>query len=184
MCNTYGTWVQGDSRGWRERHHRKHVDGDYRQPPRKSSFETVGKRSRELMQREPVRLERELREIALQGIVDCLMGDGIIVLAACLDSTHLHILAQFKDLRPRQRLGWAKFFATKQVKQSLNAHGAAVGASPKLKIGEGLWGKRSQCVPIRDRGHRLNTANYIASHQKKGAAIWLNPKLGRWKPAK
>jgi hypothetical protein len=67
------------------------------------------------MRRDPVRLERELRDIALRGVVECLMGDGIVVLVACLDATHLHVLAQFKDLRPRQRLGWAKFFATKQV---------------------------------------------------------------------
>jgi hypothetical protein len=64
------------------------------------------------------------------------------------------------------------------VKQYLNAHGAAVGTSLKLKPGEGIWGKRSQCVPIRDRAHRLNTANYIAGHRKKGAAIWSNPELG------
>ena len=25
----YGNWLPGDSRGWREQHHRRHVDGDY-----------------------------------------------------------------------------------------------------------------------------------------------------------
>jgi hypothetical protein len=129
------------------------------------------------MTRDPVRLERELREIALRAVVECLMGDNIIVLVACLDATHLHVLAQFKDLRPRQRVGWAKFFTTKKVKEYLNAHGAAVGNSPELKIGEGIWGKRSECVPITDRQHRVNVLNYVAGHSEKGALVWLNPRL-------
>src|SRR4029079_6566514 len=28
-----GSWVRGDPRGWRSRHHREHVDGDYKNPP-------------------------------------------------------------------------------------------------------------------------------------------------------
>ena len=32
-ANTYGTWLRGDPRGWRERHHRKHVEGDYQTRP-------------------------------------------------------------------------------------------------------------------------------------------------------
>ncbi len=183
MSNTYGTWLRGDARGWRERHHRKHITGDYRHPPKKGSFEKIQRLSKQLMQRDPVRLERELREIALRGIVECLAGDGIAVLVACLDAAHLHVLAQFKDLRPRRRLGWAKFFATKQVKQYLNAHGAAVGNFPELKTGEGIWGKRSECVPITDRQHRVNVLNYIAGHWKKGASVWLNPKLPRRTPS-
>ena len=31
--NTYGTWLPGDPRGWRERGHKKHVAGDYKNPP-------------------------------------------------------------------------------------------------------------------------------------------------------
>jgi hypothetical protein len=46
-----------------------------------------------------------------------------------------------------------------------------------LKTGEGIWGKRSQCAPIRDAGHRLNTLKYIAGHGSKGAMVWLNPSV-------
>jgi hypothetical protein len=183
MCNTYGTWLRGDARGWRERHHRKHVDGDYKRPPKKGSFEQILARSKKLMKRDPVQLERELREIALRTIVETLIQDGMIVLIACLDAVHLHVLAQFKDKRPRQRLGWAKYYATKAVKQFLNAYGAAVGLRLELKHGEGLWGKRSECIPITDDEHRLNTLNYISKHWKKGALVWLNPKLPRRVPS-
>ncbi len=177
MCNSYGTWLRGDPRGWRERWHRKHVDGDYRKPPGKGTFERILKQSKDLMDRDPVRLGREVRETVLRAAVECLMKAGVIVLVACLDGSHLHVLARFDDNRPRHRLGWAKYFATKKLKEFLNAHGAARGISLDLKRGEGIWGKRSECKPIRDSAHRLNALNYIAGHGKKGAVVWLNPAL-------
>ena len=183
MCNTYGTWLRGDHRGWRERHHRKHIEGDYKNPPKKGSFEHINKKSRDSMKRDPVYLERELRHIALLAVVQCLIKDGIEVLVACLDDHHLHVLGKFCDHRPRQRLGWAKFEATKKVKEFLNAHGDAVGIELELKLGEGIWGKRSECKPITDREHRLNSLKYISDHWKQGALVWLNPVLPKIVPS-
>jgi hypothetical protein len=182
-CNTYGTWFRGDHRGWCERHHRKHIDSDYKRPPKKGSFEHINKKSKDAMKRDPVFLEAELRRIALLAIVTCLMRDGIDVLVACLDDHHLHVLGRFRDYRPRQRLGWAKFEATKKVKAFINAHGAAVGIVLELKRGEGIWGKRSDCKPVGDREHRLNSLKYIAGHWKRGELVWLNPKLPRYVPS-
>src|ERR1700722_20416821 len=92
MCNTYGTWIRGDSQGWRERHHRKHVDGDYKHPPAKGTFEKIQVQSKLLMKRDPVRLQRRLRDVAMREVVDCLTRDGVVVLVACLDSSRLHVL--------------------------------------------------------------------------------------------
>jgi hypothetical protein len=183
MANTYGSWLRGDPRGYRERHHRRHIDGDYRHPPEKGTYKRILRRSQDSMKRDPVRLEREVRKVALRAFVDCLVGDGVVVLVACLGATHLHVLAQFKDNPPRQRVGWAKFEATKKVKEFINAHGAAMGISLNLKTGEGLWGKRSECRPIKDRAHRLNALNYIADHWKQGAVVWLNPQVPRRVPS-
>jgi hypothetical protein len=33
VVHVYGSWLRGDPRGWRARHHREHVDGDYKNPP-------------------------------------------------------------------------------------------------------------------------------------------------------
>ena len=33
VLSTYGSWLYGDKRGFRTRHHREHVDGDYKNPP-------------------------------------------------------------------------------------------------------------------------------------------------------
>lgn len=35
MGHTYGTWLPGDPCSFRTRHHRQHIEGDYRNPPPK-----------------------------------------------------------------------------------------------------------------------------------------------------
>jgi hypothetical protein len=35
MGNTFGTWLPGSPKGFRTRHHREHVEGDYKHPPPK-----------------------------------------------------------------------------------------------------------------------------------------------------
>lgn len=40
MCHTYGTWLPGDPRGFRTRHHREHVEGDYKSPPHPDNTKT------------------------------------------------------------------------------------------------------------------------------------------------
>ena len=55
-CNTYGTWLRGDPRGWRTRHDRERVEGDYRHPSKPGTWERTYQRSGQLMTRSPVRL--------------------------------------------------------------------------------------------------------------------------------
>ena len=52
-AHTYGTWLRGDARGWRARHHREHVDGDYRNPPPKGKYDALYQYSKSLMKRDP-----------------------------------------------------------------------------------------------------------------------------------
>ena len=39
ILGTYGSWLPGDPRGFRTRHHRDHVDGDYKSPPPPGIYE-------------------------------------------------------------------------------------------------------------------------------------------------
>lgn len=184
-ANTYGTWLRGDSRGWRERHHRKHVEGDYKNRPTPGTGKDELELSKQLMKRHEVRLEKQLQTIALLGVVTTLMNDGIEVLAISLDDHHLHVLARFRDHKPRKRMGWAKFFATKAVKKFIElekekTHGSAVGFDLNLKVGEGLWAKRGKEKPINDRQHQLNVVEYIADHGLRGAVVYLHANADRW----
>src|SRR5438067_13048428 len=60
--HVYGSWLRGDPRGWRSRHHREHVDGDYKNPPPKGKYDNLYELSKALMKRDPVKIQRELRQ--------------------------------------------------------------------------------------------------------------------------
>src|SRR5437868_3666075 len=49
MCHTYGTWLPGDPRGFRTRHHREHCDGDYKNPPKPGQWEQRHAQAKSLM---------------------------------------------------------------------------------------------------------------------------------------
>jgi len=174
MCNTYGTWLRGDPRGWRERHHRRHVEGDYKHPPGPGTWEATFAYSKSLMPRPPVALNENLAGIAIHAIVDCLLNDHVQVMVAALDDHHLHLVGKFPDHQPRVRLGWAKLAATRSVKSWLENH-----PQPDLELatGEGLWGKRSAIRPIKGRAHQLRAIDYVADHEDEGATVWSDPRV-------
>src|SRR3954469_8997801 len=69
--HTYGTWLRGDPRGWRARHHREHVIGDYKNPPPRGMYEKIFARSKSLMKRDAVRINRdEVIDFILRCVVD------------------------------------------------------------------------------------------------------------------
>src|SRR4051812_18237278 len=164
--HTYGTWLRGDPRGWRSRHHREHVDGDYKHPPPKGKYEALYEYSKSLMTRDPVRIERDLRHFVLDKIVERLVQNELETAIASLDSTHLHVLVRCPNHDPRIQIGIAKQYATAQTK----AHGLAVGLN--LHLGQGLWAKRSHPNPITSSFHHAKTLNYIRDHAQRGAVVW------------
>src|SRR5947207_7094643 len=99
--HTYGSWLRGDARGWRSRHHREHVNGDYKNPPAPGKYNSLYEYSKSLMNRDPVTLEFELRQFICDAIAEKLLMDGIEVLAISVDGKHVHVLARFPDHRPR-----------------------------------------------------------------------------------
>lgn len=54
--NTYGTWLRGSELGFRSRHHRDHVEGDYRHPPPPGWHDGLRAHVRANMKRPPVTL--------------------------------------------------------------------------------------------------------------------------------
>src|SRR5262245_52833120 len=153
--HAYRTWLRGDPRGWRARHHREHVDGDYKHPPSKGKYDALLKYSKSLMKREPVRIdENRLCEFVLEALIERLCGYHVHVAIGSFDGVHVHLLVQCRVNKPRIVLGIAKQYATAQLK----AHGLALGLD--LNRGEGLWGKRSHPKPIVDEWHYHRTFDY------------------------
>lgn len=180
---TYGTWLHGDRRGFRTRHHRRHVEGDYRNPPPPGAYDALEKRSRAIARAGEIVLTATQRRVVCLALGERLCEDGVEVVELCVDRTHFHVLCRFpvgsvamsvvpglraqnalqdgRDPIPRHLLGRAKKHASHLLRQ----RGLKAAPGP-------LWAKRPKIIPIADRQHQLSVVQYIRSHVTKGAALW------------
>lgn len=158
--HTYGSWLRGDPRGWRARHHREHVVGDYRNPPPPGAYDALYKQSKSLMKRPPVTLSIPARRLACDTIAEAPLFHDLDPLVVAVDARHYHILARFKDHNPRKWIGIAK---TRSARALSDAGLADRG---------GVWAIRCKCLPVKDRPHQVEVFKYILKHASKGAALW------------
>src|SRR4051794_17420788 len=86
--STYGAWLRGDPRGWRARHHREHVDGDYKNPPPKGKYDRLYEYSKKLMKRERVELTPEQREHACRLMAEALQFHHVELIDLCVGKKH------------------------------------------------------------------------------------------------
>ena len=157
--HTYAAWLHGDPRGFRTRHHRQHVEGDYKNPPPPEMYDSLHQRSLGLLEQAPVKIERDLREVVALAMVSKLQEYTAQVLALSISSNHVHVLAKMPPgLIPKLWVGYAKREATFQLKE--------IGWTGKL------WAKGGKANPIRDRPHQIHTYNYIVRHRNEGAWVW------------
>ena len=154
----YGAWLYGDRRGFRTRHHRQHVEGDYKNPPPRGRFAALEQRSRESLKQPPVTLSPVWREVIGTALRDRFMQLGSFVLCIAVARQHVHLLAKTPRRLPRVWSGHAKrhawFFARDYSWQGK------------------LWAKRGKPLPVVDRRHQLNVYQYILRHLRDGAWVW------------
>ena len=160
MGHTYGTWLPGDPKGFRTRHHREHVEGDYKHPPPRGKYDQRHRHAKDLMKRDPVHLTMEQRKLIVQLLVESLQRRHLEVIVASVTEIHFHLLARFPDHNPRHWLGVAKKESSHYAKQA------------KLGVEGGLWAVRTKDLPAKNRGHQVATAGYIYDHLSEGGAVW------------
>jgi hypothetical protein len=176
--STYGTWLRGDARGWRARHHREHVDGDYRNPPAPGVYDEIHERSRALMPRDGVGLDWDSRVLACRVMLEALRFHLVEVADFCVGKVHWHSLTRFypidsetwrvirlegrsQDRDPRHLMGIAK----KRSARALSDGG--------LVPEGGVWARGCGRRYIKNEQHFSVVANkYIPDHAKQGAAVY------------
>lgn len=161
ILTTYGAWLYGDARGFRTRHHREHVEGDYKCPPPPRLYDDKERRSRELLKQPPVVLPPRLRPLVGRALWQELTRLGGWVVVMAVSGQHVHLLVKLPAGRERAWAGRAKRHATLKLRE-YGWRGM-------------LWGVRSKAEPIRNRAHQENTYKYIMKHAEEGA--WI----GQWK---
>ena len=184
---TYGSWLPGDPRGFRTRHHREHVEGDYRNPPPAGIYEHRHRRAEDSLRFDPVTLRPEDRAVVCLAMASTLLAYGVELIEMSVGGQHFHALCRFplelppspdgtqrpmphnlladgRDPIGRHILGRAKRAASVAMLR--------IGPKTKKTEGRPLWAKRTKFEPIRDRQHQLNVVAYIRDHASDGAAIW------------
>ncbi|QEL14705.1 hypothetical protein [Limnoglobus roseus] len=157
--HTYGAWLYGDPRGYRTRHHREHVEGDYKHRPPAGMYASQHERSKKLLKQPPVILTSAWRAVVGAALVEKLLTFELQLLVLSMSGQHCHLLAKMPGGPvPREWLGQAKKHSNFIAKES--------GWTGKL------WAVRSKANPIKDRAHQLNTYNYILKHVSEGAWVW------------
>ncbi len=167
--NTYGTWLPGDPRGWREQGHKKHVAGDYKFPPPTGSGDSMHQYAKQLLKQPPVHLTDRQRLLAGQALVEMLLNQQIEAIVLSLDANHFHVLARFAGNQVRPFVGRAKKHAYFVLRDR-----GFVGR---------LWSAGSYVVPITGRQHQLNVYRYIREHQTHGAWVWTFREGVYWREA-
>jgi hypothetical protein len=173
---TYGEWLHGDARSFRTRHHREHVEGDYKNPPPAGKYEKLQAHSDQLMKRRKVELTPKQRKIACDAMVASLKHDGAECLAACVGKKHSHALIRTVSLDQHR----TESFLFRDARRVM---GRAKGRSARVlsKCGElpegGAWAVRCRPIPIKNRAHQLRVCDYIPDHEKKGAAVYCSAQV-------
>jgi len=158
ILTTFGAWLPGDPRGFRTRHHREHVEGDYKSPPPAGQYDDRWQRSQELQSHPTVTLTLNDRELLGREVVRQAREQGIELLSLSVGGQHLHL--QFRCdprcvIRTLGNLKRALWYARK---------GAGDGSR--------LWGRGRKVVPIRSRAHQERVLRYILDHRDEGAWVW------------
>jgi hypothetical protein len=156
---TYGAWLRGDARGFRTRHHREHVEGDYKCPPPTGTHTKIRNRSLKLLKQPPVTLAKTWRPILGIALREKLVEKGSLVLCMAVARQHVHVLAKMPvGTDPRFVMGLAKKNATFEARRR--------GWSGEL------WAKRGKEVEVKSRAHQLRAYEYILAHRDQGAWVW------------
>jgi len=159
IVTTYGAWLHGDPRGFRTRHHRQHVAGDYKRPPPAGAYLDLERRTRRALKEPAVTIPVRWRPVVGRALLDRLADLSCLVVALAVGGQHVHLLAKMPSGEARPLTGAAKRHAWFELRRA---------AQWRTR----LWGQRCKALAIRSREHQLRVYRYIVRHAEEGAWVW------------
>ena len=154
---TYGSWLPGDPRGFRTRHHRLHIDGDYRHPPAPGTYDGLHAYVRGNLKQSPVVIPGDLRETVGRACLARFAEEGAAVAALSIGGKHAHAAVACPSVGLKQMVGRVKKVSSHRVRDRLPGR---------------LWQGGCRPVRVRDDAHWRNVLDYIADHAPH-AWVWL-----------
>jgi REP element-mobilizing transposase RayT len=158
ILNARGTWLTGDPRGFRSRHHRIHSSGDYQSPPPPGEHAGLY-RFVQSHARDAVRFPQDLWPALCEAILAKARNLGHRIAVMSVDDHHVHLLMAIPDTRrDAVRIsGSLKQFASHQVRDRMPGR---------------IWASSGDPIRIVDDEHYHNALRYIGDHRLKGAWVW------------
>lgn len=155
--STFGTWLRGDARGFRDHDHRIHSSGDYRNPPPIEEHAGLRRWVIEHLHKDPVRLSVAQRPLVGRVVVHQLVKRGAAVLVMAIASDHVHVVLRCSAGEVRQLIGHAKRWSSHSIRD---------------QIPGAVWAKKCGLKRIRSRAQQVSTFEYITRHASRGAWVW------------
>ena len=158
IFGTRGSWLPGDQRGWRSRHHKRHSTGDYKSPPPNDEHEGLHEYSLALCP-EAVTIPAHLRAPMGQTLRDHVQSCDHRLLVLSVAGQHVHMLVELPDdlTTIRQIVGDAKRHASRAVRREMPGR---------------LWAARGKYLAVNSEAHHRRAFGYIRCHRTQGAWVW------------
>ncbi|MBX9678230.1 MAG: hypothetical protein K2X38_05650 [Gemmataceae bacterium] len=155
IISTYRSWLPGDKRGFRSRHHKIHSSGDYKAPP--PIDEHAGLRSFHKADGAKVVIPHELKEVVGRKIIEKFAKLELRLNAIAVSSTHSHWLAELPEDRTEAKriVGEIKAIAAQAIRK---------------QIPGGIWARGAKVTPVDTPRYQLNVYHYILD--QIGAWVW------------
>jgi hypothetical protein len=147
IISTVNSWLPGDPRGFRSRHHKVHSSGDYKNPPPRGEHEELFHYSKEISA-DPVVIPRDQRRTAGRAILHKLQKLNYRVLALAVAGMHAHVLVELPDnlLLIRHIIGQCKTVSSHAIRDRVPGR---------------VWGAGGGFKPVDDEKHHRNVFHYI-----------------------
>jgi hypothetical protein len=148
----YGLWLPGDDRGhWSEAWDEQI---GYIEPHKLHPGDPLRRRmAEERMQYPAVRLTGRMTEAVVAAIGDCISASAgdLTVVAAAIESTHMHLLIPYSGRDINRTAKWLADQTTKRIHQMTDHRGP-------------VWGKGKWCSYVFDERHWQGARQYIERH--------------------
>ena len=159
MWSTYGSWLPGDPRGFRTRHHRQHVEGDYKSPPPAGKYDGLHDHAKRSLNKPPVVIPRNLRETVGLAILERFATEDVGVSAVSVGGQHVHVAVDCLPHGLKQMIGRVKKVASHRIRD---------------RIPGKVWGAGCDPVAVKDQEHWGNVLVYIRDHAHlHNAWVWM-----------
>jgi len=156
--STFGAWLPGDPRGFRNHQHRIHSQGNYKAPPPSGEHRGLLEYSKRVMHKPAVTLDPKTRSLARDAIIK-ISGAKMIHLRCCaVSSNHVHALLRIDPEHLTVAIGALKRSSSHAIRDRFPGR---------------VWGGRKNIESVRDQEYSANVERYIlAHHRKENASTW------------